>query len=52
MNGTAAGEVRYPYTGWDNWQYAAVSVDLHEGWNTIRLGKGELYAELDSIEVA
>lgn len=52
VNGTAAGEVRYPYTGWDNWQYTAVSVDLHEGWNTIRLGKGELYAELDSIEVA
>ncbi|MEV0173133.1 family 43 glycosylhydrolase [Streptomyces sp. NPDC050803] len=52
VNGTAAGEVRYPYTGWDDWQHAAVSVDLREGWNTIRLGKGELYAELDSIEVA
>jgi beta-xylosidase len=52
VNGAAAPDVRYPYTGWDNWQYVSVSVDLREGWNTIRLAKGELYAELDSIEVA
>ncbi|WP_328868862.1 family 43 glycosylhydrolase [Streptomyces sp. NBC_00287] len=52
INGTPSGEVRYPYSGWDNWQHTSVSVDLREGWNTIRLGKGEWYAELDSIEVA
>ena len=52
VNGCASGEVRYPYTGWDNWQYASLPVGLREGWNTIRLAKSDLYAELDSIEVA
>ncbi|MGW0759760.1 family 43 glycosylhydrolase [Streptomyces sp. NPDC002814] len=52
VNGSAAGEVRYPHTGWDNWQTASVNVGLKEGWNTVRLGKGLLYAELDSVEVA
>ena len=52
VNGTAAGEVRYPHTGWDAWRQVTVPVELREGWNTIRLGKGERYAELDAVELA
>ncbi|PVE09183.1 family 43 glycosylhydrolase [Streptomyces scopuliridis] len=52
VNGTASGEMRYPYTGWDNWQSARATIGLREGWNTIRLSKGALYAELDGIELA
>ena len=29
-----------------------IDVELEQGWNTIRLGKGDHYAELDYIEVA
>ncbi|MEU6733348.1 family 43 glycosylhydrolase [Streptomyces physcomitrii] len=52
VNGAAAGEVAYPYTGWDNWRTVAVPVELREGWNTLRLGKGAFFTELDSAEVA
>ncbi|WP_229924348.1 hypothetical protein [Streptomyces sulfonofaciens] len=52
VNGVGAGAVHYPFTGWDNWQKVDVTVGLHEGWNTLRLSKGDYYAELDSIEVA
>ncbi|MET9887341.1 family 43 glycosylhydrolase [Streptomyces sp. NPDC006430] len=49
---TTPGRVEYPYTGWDAWQKTEVSVPLHQGWNTVRLAKGERYAELDCVEVA
>ncbi|GGW03204.1 hypothetical protein GCM10010230_37840 [Streptomyces narbonensis] len=52
VNGTAAGAVDYPYTGWDEWRSTEVPVDLRAGWNTLRLTKGERYAELDAVEVA
>ncbi|MFG3496757.1 family 43 glycosylhydrolase [Streptomyces sp. NPDC047886] len=52
VNGTDAGSVRYPHTGWDTWATSEATVTLNEGWNTIRLSKGDLYAELDSVEVA
>lgn len=51
VNDAAAGEVRYPYTGWNNWRRHDVTVRLHEGWNTVRLTKGDRYAELDTAEV-
>ncbi|KAF4407681.1 family 43 glycosylhydrolase [Streptomyces lycii] len=51
VNGSAGGAVTYPHTGWDNWRHTAVEVGLRDGWNTIRLGKGEHYAELDAVEV-
>ncbi|WP_078095693.1 family 43 glycosylhydrolase [Streptomyces sp. fd1-xmd] len=54
INGQAPahGRVDYPYTGWDNWQQVSVPVSLRRGWNTVRLTKGEYYAELDCVEVA
>jgi len=52
MGGTPAGEVNYPFTGWDNWTTVDTRVRLGEGWNTVRLGKGAFFAELDSIEIA
>lgn len=51
VNGAPAGSVTYPFTGWDNWRSVERSVVLTEGWNTIRLGKGTAYAELDAIDV-
>lgn len=52
VGGAAAGEVNYPFTGWDNWTTVDTRVRLGEGWNTVRLGKGAFFAELDSIEIA
>ncbi|MFD3697970.1 hypothetical protein ACFWUZ_17745 [Streptomyces sp. NPDC058646] len=44
--------MHYPHTGWDTWRTARAPLTLREGWNTVRLGKGEWYAELDSVDVA
>ena len=43
--------VSYPVTGWDNWQQSSVPVTLNAGWNTIRLTKGDLYTEVDYLEL-
>ncbi len=48
---TARVSVSYPVTGWDNWQQSSVSITLNAGWNTIRLTKGDLYTEVDYLEV-
>jgi hypothetical protein len=50
VNGNNQGAVSYPVTGWDNWQQSSVPVTLNAGWNTIRLTKGDLYAEVDYLE--
>jgi len=52
VNGTSAGSISYPVTGWDNWRQAGKDITLQAGWNTIRLGKGTAFTELDYIEVA
>lgn len=52
VNGTAAGTVDYPVTGWDNWQVSERTVTLAAGNNTISYGKGANFAELDAIDVA
>ncbi|WP_159771806.1 family 43 glycosylhydrolase [Streptomyces sp. HM190] len=51
VNGADVGAVRYPHTGWDHWREERTTVTLRDGWNTIRLGKGEYFAELDAVEV-
>ena len=51
VNGNSQGAVSYPVTGRDNWQQSSVSVTLNAGWNTIRLTKGDLYTEVDYLEV-
>jgi arabinan endo-1,5-alpha-L-arabinosidase len=52
VNGAAAGTVSYPFTGWDNWQEAAVGVQLNAGWNTVRLQHDTWYAEVDYVDLA
>jgi arabinan endo-1,5-alpha-L-arabinosidase len=52
VNGTAAGTVDYPFTGWDNWQVSERAVTLRAGDNTISYGKGANFAEIDAIDVA
>ncbi|MEV6394724.1 family 43 glycosylhydrolase [Streptomyces sp. NPDC051907] len=52
VNGRDAGVVAYPHTGWDRWDTVQAALTLRDGWNTVRLAKGELYTELDSIDVA
>jgi hypothetical protein len=38
-------------TGWDQWRESSVGVTLNEGWNTIRLTKGDAYTEVDYLEL-
>jgi hypothetical protein len=51
VNGNSQGVASYPVTGWDNWQQTSVPVTLNAGWNTVRLTKGDLYAEVDYLEL-
>ncbi|MFI5734741.1 family 43 glycosylhydrolase [Kribbella sp. NPDC051587] len=51
VNGVSQGSVSYPVTGWDNWHESAVPVTLNVGWNTVRLSKGDLYTEVDYLEL-
>lgn len=51
VNGGAPRAVALPSNGWDNWLFAGVEADLHAGTNTLRLTKGDGYAELDFIRV-
>lgn len=51
VNGNNAGWVSYPAGRWDGWAEATANVTLRAGKNSILLGKGTLYAELDSVEI-
>ncbi len=51
VNGGPAQPVELPSNGWDNWLFASADVQLHQGTNSIRLAKGDGYAELDLIRV-
>ncbi|WBQ02426.1 family 43 glycosylhydrolase [Kribbella sp. CA-293567] len=51
VNGNSQGSVSYPAAGWDNWRQASVPITLNAGWNTVRLTKGTLFAEVDYVEV-
>ena len=51
VNGNNQGSVSYPVTGWDNWQQTSVPITLTEGWNTVRLTKGDSYTEVDYLEL-
>ncbi|PWI15786.1 hypothetical protein DI272_17610 [Streptomyces sp. Act143] len=53
VNGVVANPVHYSYTGWENWRKTEpVTVVLREGRNTIRFSRGDLFTELDGIELA
>lgn len=51
VNGGPAAPVELPSNGWDNWLFTGLDLDLRAGENTIRLTKGQGYAELDLIRV-
>ena len=52
VNGVFSQELNYAQTGWDNWRFHSDAiVTLSAGSNTIRLGTGNEYAELDFIGV-
>ncbi|GAA0616465.1 family 43 glycosylhydrolase [Kribbella sandramycini] len=51
VNGTSQGSVSYPWTGWNQWTDAKAALTLRAGWNTIRLTKGAMYAEVDYLEL-
>ena len=51
VNGVAAGTIVYPNTRWDVWTTVTKQFALNAGNNTIRLSKGDLYAEVDYIEL-
>ncbi|MFF3372733.1 helix-turn-helix domain-containing protein [Streptomyces sp. NPDC002680] len=53
VNGAVVNPVHYVYTGWENWRRTEpVTVAFRAGRNTIRFSKGDLYTELDGIELA
>lgn len=52
VNAVRAGTTHYPHTGWDKWTAEETDIILKKGWNTLRLSKGEFFAELDSVEIA
>ncbi|MBD2867988.1 family 43 glycosylhydrolase [Paenibacillus sp. IB182493] len=37
--------------GWENWGLSTKRMTLNAGWNTIRFGKGDGYAELDFFDL-
>lgn len=52
VNGQAAGSVAYaPTAGWAQFGRTSVEVDLAAGSNTVRLSKGQNFAELDYVLV-
>lgn len=53
VNGAVANPVHYAHTGWENWRRTEpVTVLFHAGRNTIRFSKGDVFTELDGIELA
>jgi GH43 family beta-xylosidase len=51
VNGTNIGKINYRNTGWDNWDTTSINVSLKAGSNSIRLGKGDYWAELDYMDI-
>lgn len=51
VNGGAQQTLSYESYGWEKWTMTKVDVQLQEGENTLRFGKGDCYAEIDSIDV-
>jgi GH43 family beta-xylosidase len=51
VNGASVGTVTYPNTGWGSFGTATLQVSLLAGSNTIQLNKGDLFSEIDYLEV-
>jgi GH43 family beta-xylosidase len=51
VNGGPSTPITYPHTGWDNWSTTTIHVNLVAGANSVRFSRGNLYAELDYIDV-
>ncbi|OCA81671.1 hypothetical protein A8F94_22700 [Bacillus sp. FJAT-27225] len=51
VNGGAPRELHYVSHGWDTWKNAEMDVTLNKDKNTIKISKGHLFSEIDSIEL-
>jgi hypothetical protein len=51
VNGASAGTLTYPNTGWGVFGTATLRVQLAAGNNTVQLNKGNLFSEVDYLEV-
>ena len=51
VNGGDSQRAIYKAFGWDTWKNAEMDVTFTQEQNVIRLSKGKLYAEIDSIEL-
>ena len=51
VNGASAGTLTYPNTGWGVFGTATLRVQLAAGSNTVQLNKGNLFSEVDYLEV-
>ncbi|WP_084821932.1 family 43 glycosylhydrolase [Bacillus sp. SA1-12] len=51
INGQDQEELTYESFGWDSWKEVEMDLTLNQEENKIRLSKGKLYAEIDSIEL-
>ncbi|QNF29842.1 family 43 glycosylhydrolase [Metabacillus elymi] len=51
INGQAQEELIYDSFGWDSWKETEMDLSLNQEENTIRIAKGKLYTEIDSIEL-
>lgn len=51
VNGSPIGTVNYLNTGWGNYRQARVDVTLNQGWNRVKLARGNRWAQVDFLEV-
>ena len=51
VNGANLPKLVYPFTGWENYQTVTTKIKMNAGLNTIRLAKGDFFAEIDVLEV-
>ncbi|MBM7570378.1 family 43 glycosylhydrolase [Aquibacillus albus] len=51
VNGASVGEVSYESFGWDSWRFAEKTINLSNGENKIKISKGDLFTEMDFIEL-
>lgn len=52
VNGAPQGSISYANTGWGTVGEARVNVQLRAGANTLRLAKGQRWAQVDHVEIA
>ncbi|MBD8068665.1 family 43 glycosylhydrolase [Bacillus sp. PS06] len=51
VNDVSVGDVVYDSYGWDSWYFVEKEISLSKQENKIRISKGDLFTELDFIEI-